>query len=121
MRVKRPKNSYVHSVAQLERMVGFDSRGFLGTKKKFYPVGKLGGGERYTAFYSGGGTASHTFILLRADDKFPKLDAKKKLAERIAWDRSKWPGFIALLQNVENKRLGANKDPNKDLTEAESK
>jgi len=105
--VDRPNKSYAVSVALRERGGSFGGLGFSRMVTKFYSIGKLGGVERYTAFYSGGVTASRTFVLLKTDGNFPKLDSKEKLAARIAWERSKWPGMIALLQDVTHKKQAA--------------
>jgi hypothetical protein len=106
--IKRPKNSHVFSVALLERGRGFGGGSFVQMETKFYRVGKLGGIERHTAYYSGGSTVSNTFVLLRIDDNFPKgLDSKEKLDARIAWERSRWPDLVVSLQNIRRKTIVA--------------
>jgi ankyrin repeat protein len=99
--IERAKNSHVFSVALLERARAFGGGNFVKMETKFYRIGKLGGIERYTAYYSGGRTLSETFVLLPADEALPRgIDSQEKIAARIAWERSKWPVLVDLLQNI---------------------
>jgi hypothetical protein len=67
--IERPKNSFVFSVALLERARAFGGGNFVKMETNFYRIGKFGGIERHTAYYSGGRTVSETFVLLRTDKR----------------------------------------------------